>query len=230
MKKGFCGVLLTLLLCIALVTPVFAEPGLPRLIDEAELLSAGEEAALLSQLDEVSERQEVDIVVVTANSLSGASAREYADDFYDDNGYGFGEDRDGILFLISMKEREWYISTRGYGITAVTDAGLEYMSEQFLGDLSEGSYASAFTTFVRLCDDFITQARTDMPYQTASSEGAVRSVWQPCNCIGGRFCDCIGCDRADENAAEDSAQAVDGRKLYRSRQHALNKGERSVPV
>ena len=51
MKKGFCGVLLTLLLCIALVTPVFAEPGLPRLIDEAELLSAGEEAALLSQLD-----------------------------------------------------------------------------------------------------------------------------------------------------------------------------------
>lgn len=166
MKKGFCGVFLTLFLCIALVTPVFAEPGLPRLIDEAELLSAGEEAALLSQLDEVSERQEVDIVVVTANSLSGASAREYADDFYDDNGYGFGEDRDGILFLISMKEREWYISTRGYGITAVTDAGLEYMSEQFLGDLSEGSYASAFTTFVRLCDDFITQARTDMPYQT----------------------------------------------------------------
>ena len=80
MKKGFCGVLLTLLLCIALVTPVFAEPGLPRLIDEAELLSAGEEAALLSQLDEVSERQEVDIVVVTANSLSGASARDKAVD------------------------------------------------------------------------------------------------------------------------------------------------------
>ena len=53
MKKGFCGVFLTLFLYIALVTPVFAKPGLPRLIDEAELLSAGEEAALLSQLDEV---------------------------------------------------------------------------------------------------------------------------------------------------------------------------------
>ncbi len=89
---------------------------------------------------------------------------EYADDFYDDNGYGFGEDRDGILFLVSMEEREWHISTRGYGITAITDAGLEYISEQFLDDLGSGAYASAFTTFTLLCDDFITQARTDAPY------------------------------------------------------------------
>lgn len=89
---------------------------------------------------------------------------EYADDYYDYNGYGFGPEKDGILFLISMEERDWYISTTGFGITAVTDAGREYMSEQFLEDLSEGEYAAAFTTFAELCDDFITQARTGEPY------------------------------------------------------------------
>lgn len=63
-----------------------------------------------------------------------------------------------------MEERNWFVSTTGYGITAVTDAGLEYMAERFLDDLSEGNYAAAFSTFAELCDDFITQARTGEPY------------------------------------------------------------------
>lgn len=52
-----------------------------------------------------------------------------ADDFYDYNGYGYGEEGDGIIFLISMEERKWQISTCGFGITAFTDAGQEYMAD-----------------------------------------------------------------------------------------------------
>lgn len=137
---------------------------MPRLTDEADLLSAADERTLLDELDEISERQQVDIVVVTVNSLEGMSAMEFADDFYDYCGYGFGSERDGILLLISMEEREWYISTTGFGITAVTDAGVEYISEKFADSLSEGDYAGAFTIFAGQCDDFITQARTGEPY------------------------------------------------------------------
>lgn len=89
---------------------------------------------------------------------------EYADDFYDEYGYGFGEEKDGILFLISMEERDWYMSTSGFGITAFTDAGLEYLSDMIVSDLSEGDYAWAFTTFAEMCDDYITQAKTGEPY------------------------------------------------------------------
>lgn len=139
-----------------------------RLVDEANLLSDSEEKELLYQLDEISKRQQLDIVVVTVDSLGGLSPAEYADNFYDDYGYGFGEEKDGILFLISMEERDWYISTTGYGIIALTDAGREYMSENFLPNLSEGNYAAAFTTFADLCDDFITQAKIDKPYDVDS--------------------------------------------------------------
>lgn len=142
----------------------YAQQGHPRLVDQANLLSDGEEAKLLDKLDEVSIRQRADLVVVTRKSLDGRSAMEFADDFYDQKGYGFGAGKDGILFLISMQERDWYISTRGFGITAVTDAGLEYMSEQFLDDLAKGEYAAAFTTFASLCDDYLTQARAGKPY------------------------------------------------------------------
>ncbi len=164
MKKKLFPVIFALLLLAIPAFPAFAESNVLRLLDEDDLLTDDEETELMDKLDEISERQQVDIVVAVVHTLDGSTPMEYADDYYDYNGYGFGAGKDGILFLISMEERDWYISTTGFGITAVTDAGREYMAEQFLGDLSDGEYAAAFTTFAELCDDFITQARTGEPY------------------------------------------------------------------
>lgn len=164
MKKKFCTIFFALLLSLLMAFPAFAESDMQRFVDEAGLLTDSEGKELLDQLDEISERQQVDVVVVTVNSLDGMSAMEYADNFYEANDYGFGEERDGILFLISMEERDWWMSTSGFGITAFTDAGLEYISEMIISDLSEGDYAWAFTTFADLCDDYITQAKTGEPY------------------------------------------------------------------
>ena len=84
----------------------------------------------------------------------------FADDYYDYNGYA----PDGILLLVSMEERDRWISTTGYGITALTDAGIEYIGEEVVYYLSDGYYAQAFSTFAQLCDQFITQAKTGAPY------------------------------------------------------------------
>lgn len=147
-----------LCLCMALVTPVLAADS--RIADNAYLLTSGQASELEGKLDEISNRQNVDIVIVTVESTDGMSARAYADDYYDYNNYA----PDGILLLVSMEERDWWVSTAGYGITALTDAGLDYISDQFVPLLSEGEYYDAFVTFAQLCDDFITQARTGNPY------------------------------------------------------------------
>lgn len=135
-----------------------------RLVDNADLLNNKEEATLLAKLDEISERQQADIVVVTADTLGGKTPMDYADDFYDYNGYGFGENNDGVLLLVSMEDRDWWMSTSGYGITAITDAGIEYISDKFLSDLSDGKYAEAFSSYADLCDEFFTQAKAGKPY------------------------------------------------------------------
>lgn len=140
------------------------ERQLPRLVDEAGILSQEESTRLLSQLDEISERQQFDVVIAVINSLSGQKIENLADDFYDYNGYGMGSNHDGILFLISMEEREWAISTSGFGIRAFTDAGQAYMVKQFRSDLSDGKYGNAFSIFAKWSDDFITQAREGKPY------------------------------------------------------------------
>ncbi len=137
---------------------------LPLLVDNAGLLSAEDAAALSAKLDEISTRQQFEVAVVTVNSTEGKTPQAYADDFYDYNGYGYGENDDGCLLLVSMEERDWYITAYGFGSTAITDAGREYMSEQFLPYLSDGDYAEAFSEFADLCDDYVRQAKTGEPY------------------------------------------------------------------
>ena len=141
---------------------------LPRLVDSADLLTSSEEKELLSLLDEISERQQLDVVVITTDSLEGYSAMAYADDIYDYCGYGFGESRDGVLLLVSMADRDWWMSTCGYGITVFTDAGIDELSGKFLPYLSDGDYFKAFKIYAEQCDSYITQAKTGSPYDTGN--------------------------------------------------------------
>lgn len=163
MKKILLVILLALIVCAVSVNVIFAATP-PRLVDDAKLLTSSEKSELLSLLNDISERQNMDIVIVTVNSLSGKSPRAYADDYYDYNGYG----EDGVLLLLAMDSRDYYISTSGYGIQTLTDAGIDYISDRFVGDLSSGNYASAFETFAENCDDFISQAKSGEPYDSGN--------------------------------------------------------------
>ena len=139
-----------------------------RVVDAANLLTDDEEAALVAKLDDISERQQFDVVVVTASTIDGKSPMAYADDFYDYNGYGFGANNDGCLLLVSMEDRDWWISTTGYGITALTDAGIEYIGDEFVSYLSDAEYAKGFDKFADLVDKFVTQAKSGDPYDVGN--------------------------------------------------------------
>ena len=45
------------------------------------------------------------MVIVTVDDTRGKKARDFADDFFDYNGFGYGRDRDGILLLIDISDR-----------------------------------------------------------------------------------------------------------------------------
>ena len=177
MKRKLLSVLFAVVICFSAAIPVCAEESLSRLMDDADLLTDSEETSLLSQLDNISENQEMDIVVVTTDSLEGYTPQEYADNVFDYCGYGIGENRDGLLLLVSIEDNDWHISTSGYAITAFTDAGREYMSEQFLPYLSDGEYYKAFSTYADLCDQFITQAKTDEPYDVGDLPKEPFKIW-----------------------------------------------------
>ena len=123
-------------------------------------------------------RLKFDLVIATVDNLEGCTVQDYADDWYDYCEFGYGSNKDGALLLISMEERDWYISTCGYGITAFTDAGITYIGEQMGDDLSAGNYAEAFRTFVRFGNQFVTQARDGDPFDKSDlPKKPLSAIW-----------------------------------------------------
>lgn len=137
--------MLTLLLLLALFASVTlcCHAVAPLLADEAELLLPEEEIILLDALSDAGEALGMDIVVVTADSLDGKTVRDYADDWYDYNGYR----DDGVLLLISMSTREWYISTSGNAIPAITGSEIDDLGNRMLPYLSSGDYIGGFLLY-----------------------------------------------------------------------------------
>lgn len=168
--KKIINMILVLILLIAVLIPVniFADNDRPLLIDNAGLLTEAENKELANKLETISENQNMDVVIITVDSLEGKTPTAYADDFYDYNGYGYGPDKDGILFLISMADRDWCISTTGYGIAVFTDKGQEYIVEHIIKDLGNDKFYAAFDKFADYSDMFITKAREDKPYDVGN--------------------------------------------------------------
>lgn len=167
MKRFVCA-LFALLMCVAVTVGCFASDEVSGvrslLVDDGDILSDGEEKELLSRLDSFSEKNELDLVIVSVDTLDDEDLEDFANGFYESKGYGQGSDKDGMLLLLVMDTRDWCVSKNGYALTAFTDAGFDYIIEKIKSDLGDGSYAEAFADYVELCDDFVAQARTGSPY------------------------------------------------------------------
>ena len=199
MKRKFIS--LVLLLCLLLCLPGTAlADGEALLYDYEGLLSGDEADYIAAALEDASLEYGMIIAILTVDSLDGKSAEEYADDFYDDNGLGEGEDCDGLLLLVSMAERKWHISTTGYAIYAFPDYYLDSIGEDITPFLADGDCYSAFDAFIRDCRAYLAEDMEDEGYEErrdnysdedfydfspAETSSGPRFIWIPIAiCIG----------------------------------------------
>jgi len=139
------------------------ETGAPApVVDDAGLLSDDEIAEIEEKIEEIREKYDMDAVVVTtydvpknAYSSSMEETRNWADDFYDDNGYGLGEDRAGILYLIDMRNRVSYVSTAGVMIDYISDDRLEELLDTADAYLYYRRYGDAAMSVLDKLEDIL---------------------------------------------------------------------------
>lgn len=149
--KRFWSILFLFLLILPLYIPTARASDLPipRIVDNADLLLDTEIDALERQSEQIREDLGMDAVIVTVNSLDGRSAKSYADSYFDDHDYGVGSERSGILLLIDMDSRQWYISTSGAARSAVPDDCVDELFDAMADDLSGGRYYNAFRAYLQ---------------------------------------------------------------------------------
>ncbi|MBR3149228.1 MAG: TPM domain-containing protein [Eubacterium sp.] len=152
------------LICVLVMSvpfSAFAE-GKDYVVDNADIIFDANEEELEAEYAALSATIGMDVVVVTTNTLDGKTAEAYADDYYDYNGYA----DDGCLFLVSMEDRDWHVSTKGYAITCITDYGIKVIESECVGSLSNGDYVVAFNKFANIVQQFYNEAKTNKPYDT----------------------------------------------------------------
>ena len=164
------SLMLVLMMCLASFTSVWAAEK-PRLIDDADLFTAEEENYLSVLLDNFREKNDFDVVVMTTKeSLEDPELTERADDYYDYEGYGCGENNDGCLLLIDMGSRVMHVSTTGYGITVLTDYGIDKMTDDIAAKLGDKDYVGAVSdAFMEDLEMMYKAAEEGEPYDVPDS-------------------------------------------------------------
>lgn len=164
MKNKIFALIIALFTVISTTAVVNAEEY-SLLQDMSGLLSESEAVEIEALLEEVSERQGMDIVIMTVDAVEeGLTVEEDATEWYEYLGYA----NDGAMLYVSVEEGDWYYLTKGFGITAMTDAGIDYISEKFIPYMSDGDFAESFRTFIEYTDEFVTQAKTGKPYDNGN--------------------------------------------------------------
>jgi len=144
-------------LCLPLLILFLAVPafGRERIVDAAGLLSAEEKENLLKLADSISTAYDFDLVIVTEKSIGSAEPMDYADDFFDDNGYGLGTDRDGCLFLQVTRSRDFWFSTSGRGIKMLNQTAGDKLEADVVKFLKEDKPYEAYRAFFHAWETFL---------------------------------------------------------------------------
>lgn len=136
-----CFLLAILFTMAGTVSPIAAQAAEQRVYDQADLFSEEEEEELEQNIQELREAMEMDAVLVTTEDAEGKTSEQYADDFYDEYGFGEGEDFSGVLYLIDMDNRELHISSCGEMIRVLTDERIDDMLDSGLSYMEDQDYA-----------------------------------------------------------------------------------------
>ena len=160
--------ILIVLFILLLIAPAALSENLPLLVDEANLLTDAEVLELTAEAERISTEYAMDVVIVTVNSIGAKTARDYAADYYDDTGYGQGPDNSGVMLILAMQSRDWYILTTGGAIRAFTDYGLAKIDDDVIHYFSEGKYAEGFARFLRDAEIFLEQDAAGAPYDVGN--------------------------------------------------------------
>ena len=130
------------ILIVLLAVPAFIQAQ-DRVIDNAGVLYSGEKDILSSQIASIVSLYNFDLVIVIERSIGDITPQAYADNFFDNNGYGLGPDRDGFLFLQVTGSRDYWFSTTGKGTRILSNSNaynklrsdtLKFLSDDSLGD------------------------------------------------------------------------------------------------
>ena len=166
MKKRIVTALLALVILLGLSVSVFAESQLWHITDDAGILTEAQDGELEAYAENISQNYGVGLYVVTVSNYEDYydSPYETAWQIYHAYDLGEGADRDGVILLLSMDNRQF--ATFFYGPRAeyaFDKHGQEKLEDYFLDHFRADDWANGIYGFLSGCDEFLSLAASGTP-------------------------------------------------------------------
>lgn len=137
-----------------------------QVIDDANEISASQEAEIAKVIDAIEHEHLIDIVVLVtydvpddySDSLWRVEA--YADDYYDYNGYGMGDDASGMIYLIDLNNRVQWVSTCGVLVDYIGDSKIDRILDAADPYVRDDEYGSAALAAAEEIGDIMDEGRS----------------------------------------------------------------------
>lgn len=170
-KKSILSLLLALCLVLSLGGAALAsnQITMPHVTDAAGLLTNEEVMALEAQAKQIAQSYGCAPYILVVDDF-----RVYEDtddvfeagmNLYERWELGYGQERNGLLLILSMAERDYALVTYG-SVThrAFTDYGQDYLCEQFLDNFRNDDWAGGFQDYLNTSAWLLEQAKNGTPY------------------------------------------------------------------
>ncbi len=143
-------------------------------LDEANILTADQRNQLEQLGKEISETFPCNVYAVTVESFSDLNAAgmfEAAEQYYLTNGLGSGTEKNGLMLMLSMADRDYAILAYGsYGHMAFTDYGKTVLEENFLDNFRENDWFGGFFDLFSDSKQFLQKAAAGTPVDNYPSQ------------------------------------------------------------
>ena len=154
--------------------------------DDAGLFTADEIAEISAICDRIESAFQVDMFVLTSQDVPSGQTTAYADDYFDYNGLGMGDDRAGMLYLIDMHNRQCWISTRGVMIDYITDEREEGILDAGWDEMLDKEYGQSVIKVLKQTEKYLKQGRTSGQFRYDEVTGRrLTELYEPENMLTG---------------------------------------------
>jgi len=150
-----------------------------RVFDDADLFTSAEEQTLEQEISKLRTEIKMDIVILTStaakHSADDSQAEKigmaFADDFYDQNGFGTGNAKSGLIYFIDMSNRMPILTTCGATINYITDARLTTILNEVGNYLAAGDFAGSVTSVLQNTKKYVESGIQEGQYQYDTETG-----------------------------------------------------------
>ena len=167
MKRLISIVVAVFLLALLAIPTAAAEAPEYCVYDNAGLLDDIEYQTLEDYAQEISTQRQCAVYFVTVDDFRDYGEGDIfnvARQIFLANDFGMGEEKDGVMLILSMEDRDYSLIAHGFGETALTDYGREYICEHFLDDFADDDWYHGVYDYLAYTDDLLSQAREGKIY------------------------------------------------------------------